>query len=70
MFPYIPYSTPQLHATFTICWNALVIYRPLNTLVIFVTLDALVISMTFGHTGNLYHIKCTHSFDGIYISTY
>ena len=56
----------KLLVTYTIPWNALVFYRPLNTLVtlynfnalvMYTTLNALVISMTFEYTGNLHHFN-------------
>ena len=50
-----------LHVTFTISWNALEIYRPLNELVISMALIALAVSLTCGHTSNLYHIRHTHA---------
>ena len=44
--------------------------RSLNLPIMSTTLNAVANTMTFGHTGNLYHTRCTHSFKTCTTSTY
>ena len=60
--PIHPIQHPSTMCNIYNSFDALVFYRPLNASVSFITLNALVISTTFGHTGNFYHIRHTHSF--------